>query len=376
MCGRAARALKGAYSMRVCHVIESGATGALQMVLLMAEIQRGLGDEVLIAYSRRPGAPADLRALVDPEIELAHLRMRPLAPHLAAWCWRFASLLRRWNPDVLHFHGSRAGFVGKLVAGRRFARRAFHSPHCISLMYLNLSWFERALCRALERFANRVCPAVYVACSEPERAVIARGIGAPTRLLENALEQGLYSTYGRQRARRAEVRWVVTCARIATMKDPALFADICRAVRGGGRKIEFMWIGDGDRRQRRMLERAGVLVTGWMARDEALRHVAESCVYLSTSRWEGMPVSVLEAMMLKVPVLCRRAEWSEAVVRDGVTGRLFDDVPSAAEALLSVDPAWRLESAEAARTAAKERFSQARFAADLAHIYRRHRAGA
>ncbi len=181
------QALKGANSMRICHVIESGATGAtgaLQMVLLMAEVQRGMGNEVLIVYSRRPGAPADLRQQVNPAIELVHLRMRPLVPHLAAWCWRFASLLRRWNPNVLHFHGSRAGFLGRLVAGRRFARRALYSPHCISLTHLNLSGFERSLYRALERFANSVCPAVYVACSEPERAVIDREIQAPACRVE------------------------------------------------------------------------------------------------------------------------------------------------------------------------------------------------
>lgn len=362
--------------MRICHVIESGATGALQMVLLMAEVQREMGNEVVIVCSRRPGAPADLRTQVNPAIELAYLRMRPLVPYLATWCRGLASLLRRWNPDVLHFHGSRAGFLGRLVAGRRFARQAFYSPHCISLMHLNLSGGERRLYRALERLANRACPGVYVACSEPERAVIEREIRAPARLLENALEEGLADAYPRRSARHADVRWVVACARIADLKDPALFADICSAVRKRRPEMEFMWIGDGNRRQRRMLERAGALVSGWMAREDALRHVAESCVYLSTSRWEGMPVSVLEAMMLEVPVLCRRAEWSEAIVRDGVTGRLFDDAQSAAQTLLSVDPAWRVETAEAARKAARERFGQARFAADVARIYRQGQAGA
>ena len=221
---------------RICHVIESGSTGALQIVLLMAEIQRGMGDEVLIVCSRRPGAPANLRAQLNPGIELAYLRMRPLVPHRAAWCWRFASLLRRWNPNVLHFHGARAGLMGRLVAGRRFARRAFYSPHCISLMHANLSGFERSLYRALERFANRVCPAAYVACSEPERAVIAREIQAPAHLLENALEEGLEAGYKRHSAIRADVRWVVCCARIADLTDPALFADICRAVREERRK--------------------------------------------------------------------------------------------------------------------------------------------
>ena len=361
--------------MRICHVIESGATGALQMALLMAKAQRKRGHRVLIVYSRRPGAPADLRAVVNPAIELAHLRMRPLPLHLAPWCWRFARLLRRWNPDVLHFHGARAGFLGRLVAGRRPGRRAFHSPHCIPLMHLNVSGAERALHRALERFANRVCPAAYLACAEPERAVVVREIGARTRLLENAVEGGLDAHVRPRRSQGGQLRRVVTCARIADLKDPELFAAVCGAVRAERPGVEFLWIGDGDVRQRRMLERAGVLVTGWMSREEALERVAGGCVYLSTSGWEGMPVSVLEAMFLKVPVLCRRAEWSAAIVVDGETGRLFDGAQSAAKALLSTDAAvWR-GIAERAWRAATERFSERRFAAELARIYRETAAG-
>ena len=356
--------------MRVCYVIECGATGALQMVLLMAEMRRKAGDEVLIVYSRRPGAPADLRACVSEEVELAHLEMWPLPFRPLVWCWRFARLLQRWQPDVLHFHGAKAGVFGRLVAGRQPGRRAFHSPHCIPLMHLNLSGPARFLYRGLERLANAACPSVYVACTEPERRVILRNIAARTRLLENAVENGLEATVGPAPSRAGQLRRVVTCARIANLKDPDMFAEVCRAVRDVRPDVEFCWVGDGDVRHRRVLERAGVLVTGWLSREEALRTVAGGCVYLSTSRWEGMPVAVLEAMFLKVPVLCRRADWSVAIVHDGRTGRLFDDAGSAAHALLRADPMWRDAVARGAWRAARERFSEARFAAGLARIYR------
>ncbi|WP_446830490.1 glycosyltransferase [Candidatus Foliamicus sp.] len=356
--------------MRICHLIESGATGALEMVLLMVEVQRKMGHDVLLAYSRRPGAPARLRDRVHEQVRLVHLKMRPLPLFLPVWCWRYARLLRRWRPDVLHSHGSRAGFLGRLLAGRRLRGRAFHSPHCISLMHRSFSALERALYRGLERFAQRVCPAVYIACTEPERAVIAREIGAPVRLLENAIEDGLDARVEKGGARSNRVQRVVTCARIADLKDPALFASICRAVCKQRPEIEFLWIGDGDARQRRILEDAGVTVTGWMSRSDALRQVASGCVYLSTSGWEGMPVSVLEAMFLEVPVVCRRAEWSEPIVHHGQTGFLFDDSRAATEVLLTLDQAGRRKIAGNALKAARERFSEARFAAELARIYK------
>lgn len=357
--------------MRICHVIESGATGALEMALLAAQTQSARGHRVLIAYSKRPGAPADLGARVGEGVALKHLRMRPLALFAPAWCVRLARLLARWQPDVLHLHCSLAGFLGRLVAGRRFRGRVLYSPHCIALMHLDRSAPERAAIRAMERLAQAVRPALYLACAGPELEVVLREVGAPVRLLENAIGDAPAARF--RRAARPRAGPVVTCARIAPLKDPETFARVCRTVRASRPDIEFEWIGDGDRRARRNLERSGVRVTGWLPRDAALARVARAGAYLSTSLWEGMPVSVLEAMALGVPVVCRRAEWSEAIVRDGETGRLFDDAGTAAEAL-TADPAWRRAAAEAALAAARERFSQARFAAGLEAACRDERA--
>lgn len=354
--------------MRICHVIESGATGALEMVLLSAETQRLAGHEVLIVYCRRPGAPADLRRRAHADVRLIRLRMRPFLPHLPVWCLRYARVLRRWNPDILHLHGSFAGFLGRLVAGRRFGGAVLFSTHCISLMHLGFSTRQRAAFRFLERLAQAACPAVYLPCTRPEQAVITRELGVPVRLLENAVDDRAATAIRPAGPPRTRLRRVVTCARIAPLKDPATFARVCRAVRSVDPDIRFEWIGDGDPQARHVLRRAGVHVTGWLGRDDALGRVAGACAYLSTSRWEGMPVSVLEAMFLGVPVLCRRAEWSEAIVREGVTGFLFADADGAAAALLSAAPSVRAKVAEAALAAARERFSQGRFASDLERI--------
>lgn len=351
-------------SLRICHVVESGATGTLEMVLLAAETQRVRGHRVTIAYSKRPGTPADLRARVHPGVGLEHLRMRPFIPHLIGWCLQLRRLLKHTAPDVLHLHCSLAGFFGRLVAAHGSAGHVLYSPHCISLMHIDLGALELAVYRALERMAQRIRPAVYLACARPEQEVIARQIGASVRLLENAVQDDLATRFRPRVDHQGELRRVVSCARIAPLKGPETFAEICRAVRAVQPQVEFMWVGDGKPADRAALEEAGVVVTGWRTRDEALRRVADSCVYLSTSRWEGMPVSVLEAMAIGVPVLCRRADWSESIIDDGETGRLFDHTDAAVEALLA-ESTWRAKVANAAAKVASKRFSEARFASDL-----------
>ncbi len=339
------------------------------MVLLAAETQRANGHRVLIVYCKRPGAPADLRVRAHLDIQLLELRMRPFVPYLPAWFLRCARELRRWKPEVLLLHGSFAGFFGRFAAGPRFGGGVLFCTHCVSLMHLDFSSFHRAAFRILEGLAQAVCPAVYVACTRPEQAVITRETGAPVRLLENAVDDRVL-TFRRSGRERTGLRRVVTCARIAPQKDPESFAEICRAVRSVRPEVEFEWIGDGDLKARRILHRAGVRVTGWVDREDALRRVANACMFLTTSIFEGMPVSILEAMFLGVPVLCRRADWSAAIVRDGATGFLFDDTDAAAAILLSADASSRAGVAEAAYEAASVRFSRNRFAADLELICR------
>lgn len=355
--------------MKVCHIIESGATGALAMVLLAAETQRDLGHQVCIVYCERPGAPAHLRDRVHPDIRLIRLRMRPLMPFLPLWCVRCARILRRWRPDVLLLHSSFAGFFGRLVAGPRFAARTLHFTHCISFMHIQYSSFQRGCFRILERFAHAFCPAAYVAQSEPERALIARElVGASVHLLENAVDDLAERTF-RPSAPESPPR-VVTCARIAPQKDPQLFAEVCRAARAIRPDIEFEWIGDGDPAARLALRRAGVRVTGWLERDAALRRIAGASAFLLTSLHETTPVCVLEAMFLEVPVVCRNAEWSADVVRDGVNGFLFDDVGAAAAILTAADSDRFAGVAETALSSARKRYSQGRYAAELERICR------
>ncbi|MCY4227202.1 MAG: glycosyltransferase [Gammaproteobacteria bacterium] len=356
--------------MRICHVIECGATGAFEMVLLMSDVQHADGHQVLIIYSPRPGTPADLKTRVNPAVHLVCLPMRPVLMRAAVWCWRYFMLLRKWNPEVIHFHGARAGFLGRLLAGWRWSGHALYSPHCISLMHLNRSKLEHALFRCMERFANRICRSLYVACCSYEHTVIEKEVGVAVALLENAVEDGLINPDNNRPAREMVTKRVVTCSRISASKDPVLFANICKMVQSVRPEIEFRWIGDGDPSFRRILEEAGVLVSGWMTRSEALEEIASGFVYLSTSAWEGLPVSILEAMLLKIPVLCRQAEWSSPIINDGETARLFSDASAACDLLVCEDSTWHDVISEKAWYFAKENYTKKRFATDLARLYK------
>jgi glycosyltransferase involved in cell wall biosynthesis len=84
-----------------------------------------------------------------------------------------------------------------------------------------------------------------------------------------------------------------------------------------------------------------------------------------------MPVAVIEAMAVGVPVVASRCAGNVDVIRDSGTGYLFDSAEQAAELIeLCLSRSMDVEEVkESARLDTLSRFSIDRFEADLSRLY-------
>ena len=57
-------------SLRILHIAEAFGGGVFEMTRILAEGAADAGHEVAIAYGRRPETPDDVRAAIDPKVEL------------------------------------------------------------------------------------------------------------------------------------------------------------------------------------------------------------------------------------------------------------------------------------------------------------------
>lgn len=86
---------------------------------------------------------------------------------------------------------------------------------------------------------------------------------------------------------------VYTLGRICYQKKPTLFNEIA----GSFPNVKFVWIGDGELRGE--LTSKNIEITGWADRSTAIRYAVNADVFLLPSRWEGLPISLLESMYMK-----------------------------------------------------------------------------
>ncbi|MFF0109513.1 glycosyltransferase [Streptomyces hirsutus] len=109
--------------------------------------------------------------------------------------------------------------------------------------------------------------------------------------------------------------------------------------------------------------------TGDLPQDRLHRAMAERRVYLHPIRWTSLGLSLIEAMLLGMPVVALETTEVREAVPDGagtVSNRL--DVLTDALRHLLADPARAARSGEAARAAALERYGLQRFLDDWARL--------
>jgi L-malate glycosyltransferase len=102
-----------------------------------------------------------------------------------------------------------------------------------------------------------------------------------------------------------------------------------------------------------------------------LLHAAD--VFLLTSISEGIPLTLIEAMAARLPVVATRVGGVGEIVEDGDTGLLApsgDDAALAAHVLqLGADPEQRLRMGERGRQRARAMFSESRMHANYLRLY-------
>lgn len=356
-------------TMRVLQVCESFGGGNFSSV---SQICNGLaerGHEVHLGYSRRAETPGDFATHLHPAVVLHELKMtRSISPLIDLRAlFDLMALIRRLDPEVIHLHSSKAGFLGRLAAfllGR--IGTLFYSPRGLSFLQQDASPAKRRLFRWLEWGAARL-GGTLVACSRGELEQIRVNIAPRSELLiENAVPVVIVppkSERGDDKVR------IGTAGRISAARNPALFASLAHRLTRDD--VEFVWIGGGDIADCERLQQAGVTVSGWLPRPQALAKVSGLDIYVQTSLWEGMPIAVIEAQVAGIPAVVTDILGNRDVVRDGETGFVCRNEEEMVAQLVKLicEPKTRTVMGQQARKLALVRFSVERLFDELLEAY-------
>ncbi|HKM64590.1 MAG TPA: glycosyltransferase family 4 protein [Acidisphaera sp.] len=337
-------------------------------VLPLMRAARDAGHEVIGACAEGPLlAPARVEGFRV----VALPPMRSLSP-VAAWrAYRaLVHLFRAERPDLVHAHMPISGFVARMAAWRAGVPRIAYTCHGF-LFNQPGPWPRRFASFAMEFLAGRVTTTFLTVSAEEARDASRLHIaGAPIAVLN-----------GRDPARfhpDATAREHIRAA-LGVASDRVVVIAVSRLVRHKGlielahalRDIDAeLWV-VGDRlpsdrgpdiaaalRAAGLGERLRLL--GYREDVPALLAAAE--IFALPSHFEGLPMSVIEAMLTALPVVATDIRGPREQIVDNETGLLVPPatVPPLAIALsrLATDPALRTRMGEAGRRRALDLYDE------------------
>lgn len=344
--------------MKIVHVTECLAGGVL--TFLQNFTNQLDQDEHVIIYGKRDNTPDNLKSLFANHVSLvywenAQREIRPKEDFLALQ-ELLRDLKRIPNIDILQLHSSKAGVLGRISARvLGLQNRTFYLPHGVSFARKDVSCRKRDFYVLIEKIANFFAGTV-IACSQSEKdLLISQGI-KNVIVINNGIEVSSvepdYKIPGRPLI-------FGTVGRITYQKNPRMFNEIAKRFVGDDR-VRFLWIGDGELRHE-IQENEYVKVTGWVTPDEVKEYLKQIDVYISTALWEGLPLSVLEAMNLGKPLLLSDCVGNVDTVRKGMNGEVYHDVD---DALRMIEKILNI-SQESFLEASKESYRMTKFCFSL-----------
>jgi len=369
----------------VLHVFEPEEGGIPEHVLRLAE---GLG-----ARGHRIHAAGPAGALVRDRLEACGAQYTPLslvgalaAPRedLAA-VRAIARLLRASRPQILHVHGQKAGLVGR-VGALMHRVTTVYTPH--GLVYRTQRVRPRRSARAryfatrgVERALGRRTAAVIGVAEAERRAVVEDGLVPAERahLVYNGVAPDAHATPHSELVRfRGHGPLLGMVAGLREQKGLPTLLDALELLARDGRAPRFAIVGNGPlhdevaARVRGGPLAATTLVLPFQPPVEPYLMALDA--FVLPSYWEGLPLTVLDCMVLGVPVLATAVDGLPEVIRHGETGYLVAarDPEALAGQIAAVagDEPGRRAVAQAAARGARECFSLARMVERTEAVYR------
>jgi glycosyltransferase involved in cell wall biosynthesis len=282
--------------------------------------------------------------------------------------------------DLVHLHGTRAGFFGTLavrgVSPRPLVVYTVHGLSCSRRASAPVRQFFGWVERFVARRADRV-----ISVSERDRRFgIEHGLFPSERTLSipNGIDLDAFPVPLPPPFSRPGGAEVVTLARLVPQKGLRYLVEAARRVVERHPQVRFTVFGDGPER-RALAAQAARLGLGDRFRlagaaANAAAELGSYDLFVLPSLWEGMPISLLEAMAAGRPVIATAVSGSTELVIDRETGLLVRPGDTAAladaiDALLGDRPRAAALGA-AARDRVRRDFSVDRMVVSTAGVYR------
>ena len=153
---------------KILHIVEAFGGGIFSFLV---DLINNTDDEfdIVVAYAKREQTPDNFKDYFNDKIKFIEVKNFTRSINLKKDLKSFfevTKIIKEENPDVIHLHSSKAGFIGRFAAnGRKI--KMLYNPHGFSFLMKDCSKIKRLIYWLIEKIGSfRKC--IIVGCSEGE----------------------------------------------------------------------------------------------------------------------------------------------------------------------------------------------------------------
>lgn len=249
---------------------------------------------------------------------------------------KLLSIVKTMSPDVLHLHSAKAGILGRVV-GRILRIPSFYTPHAFSFLSAK-KWYTRKFYIFIEKFVKMISyKSKIIACSisEYDRAINEIGFeDSDVELYSNSIPTIDINKLNLPNEFDLVSGYLCTIGRPSYQKNLLKMIEILQELHNQGLKKHLVILGVGYYSPdldavNELVREVGlseyVVLYPWVERNQGLAILKNSSIYISTALYEGLPLSVIEAMALGVPSVLSNVDGNKDLIQDGENGFLIDN---------------------------------------------------
>jgi glycosyltransferase involved in cell wall biosynthesis len=305
--------------MKILYLITRADCGGAQVALLNLIMNLPVGFEPIVAAGEegflqqecaRKGIPYRvIPGLVAP--------ISPVKDSLALM--RLLALIRRERPCVVHAHTSKAGILGR-VAARLTRTPVIFTAHTWSFDE-GVPRLRKKIAVPIERITAALGGKIITVADSNTHEALRHSITTRRNLIR--IWNGVPDSRLRASPGSRDRVTLITVARMVPQKDHAL---LLRALVGVCGNWCLQMVGDGPLRREIQLLAEQLQLGGRLQflgeRKDVAELLSQADVFILPSKWEGLPVSILEAMRAGLPVVATDVGGVREAVQEDVTGLL------------------------------------------------------
>ena len=315
---------------KILYIVEAMGGGVVTYIETLAN---GLSDDFdfTVAYGKRNQTPEDLEDHFDDRVKFYEIKhftrpVNPIKDFLS--CRELRKVIKEVKPDLVHLHSSKAGALGRLfLTSKNY--KMIYTPHGYSFLMQNAKFIMKKAYRMVEKLCGRK-KCLTVACGRGEWQE-SLSVCKNSTFISNGVDVNYINEILKDDEKKDDKFRVYTVGRVEFQKNPEMFNEIAELLPN----IEFIWIGQGELEKK--LTSPNITVTGWMSREEVFKTANQCDVFILPSRWEGLPLALLEAMYMKKCCIVSDVVGNRDIIHNGVSGYICETPEEFAEVIKQLE---------------------------------------